>query len=621
MTVPSEVNEVSYVGAASVGPFAIPFYFLENDDLSVIKKTIADGVETALVLTTDYTVTGAGVAAGGALTLIVALPATHEIHIIRDPDKLQNTDYARNDPFPAETHEKALDKLTMLVQRLSQKFKRAIKAPETETADQTIGSNDWLNRASRVVGFDAAKNLTLFTVTQLAAVFNNLNTIWYSQKFSGDGVTVNPTFNMTVAPPNANGTHVSISGVVQRPTIDFTVAGTVLTIIGVVPAGADNVLVQYGEAVPSAAVIADGSITTPKLADGVLAATAAGLAKMAAGFFVVSANALAKFADGFWQIGGHTKWVDGFWAASAAVRAKFADGIWTFAKIDAGAIASQAEAEAGTSAAKLMTPQRTAQAIAALASAVNSGVMQVLGCDCKNNAGTPNTQFDLDADTIVLRTAASAIKIKDAPGAAITNNTATAGPAANGRDQAGAFAAGWVHFYWIAKADGTLATVSSNVAPPTGPTLPADYTFWAYAGAVYYDGAALRNIRVKGSQIYYRARQPALVNGTATAESTQSVSTFVPPNALDFKLIAEASIQDSGLSGPGPMLAILRHIAGIDFVAIRLSFAAGGHAGSSLAVDMPNVGQQFYWLFDSGLAAVRDLDVWVIGYSVPNGGE
>jgi hypothetical protein len=61
-------------------------------------------------------------------------------------------------------------------------------------------------------------------------------------------------------------------------------------------------------------------ITTSQLADGILAANAAGLAKMADGYLAASSAGLAKVADGFFT-------------DTTAARAKFADKIWTNAKL------------------------------------------------------------------------------------------------------------------------------------------------------------------------------------------------------------------------------------------------------------------------------------------------
>lgn len=154
MTVSSENLRISYTGAGSTGPFAFPYYFLENDDLKVIKRTKATGAEVTLVLTTDYTVAGAGVPAGGTITTVVAVSADYEIVIFRDPDALQLVDYIANDPFPAETHEKALDKLTMLVQRVKDLMLRSLHLTDGDTSGASMTLP--VDRASKYLAFDAS---------------------------------------------------------------------------------------------------------------------------------------------------------------------------------------------------------------------------------------------------------------------------------------------------------------------------------------------------------------------------------------------------------------------------------------------------------------------------------
>jgi len=164
MTVPSVVNRTAYTGSGTRGPFTVPFYFLEEDDLLILVETIATGVFATLTLTTDYTVTGEGDPAGGEVTLTVAygtISSSYRIHIIRDPDLQQGVDYGEGDKFPAATHEQALDKLTMQVQRVYDYLKRALKAPDTNSTDMVLSGADWAARASQFLAFDASGNLTI----------------------------------------------------------------------------------------------------------------------------------------------------------------------------------------------------------------------------------------------------------------------------------------------------------------------------------------------------------------------------------------------------------------------------------------------------------------------------
>jgi len=107
MTVSTELNRFPYFGAGTTGPFAYPAYFIEDDDLRVVKLETATGIETPLVLGVDYTVAGAGDPAGGSITLTAghgALAATHSISIIGSADAKQSVVFPEVEKFPAKAN-------------------------------------------------------------------------------------------------------------------------------------------------------------------------------------------------------------------------------------------------------------------------------------------------------------------------------------------------------------------------------------------------------------------------------------------------------------------------------------------------------------------------------------
>jgi len=117
MTVNTAASTATYTGNGSTTVFPVPFYFLVNTDLQVLQKVAATGVIKTLVLNSDYTLTGAGVGAGGSLTMTVAPAIGDTLYIARNVAAVQQTAYPSNSPFPASSHEMALDRLTMLAQQ------------------------------------------------------------------------------------------------------------------------------------------------------------------------------------------------------------------------------------------------------------------------------------------------------------------------------------------------------------------------------------------------------------------------------------------------------------------------------------------------------------------------
>lgn len=158
MTVPNTTNRVVYAGAGSVGPFAVNFNFILDADLVLIKTLIAAPyTETTLVLTADYTVVGAGVPGGGSVTLVAALPVTHKLTIYRNPDALQGIDLGPNDDLPADSIERGLDKLTMLIQRMQDQYSRTLRLSDGDISG-VVTQLPVAGLAGQVLGMNAAAN-------------------------------------------------------------------------------------------------------------------------------------------------------------------------------------------------------------------------------------------------------------------------------------------------------------------------------------------------------------------------------------------------------------------------------------------------------------------------------
>lgn len=118
--VENDTSSVEYQLSTSTGPFTIPFYFIENGHISAwlyTENSDSSYDETTLTLDTDYTLTGAGNSDGGTLTLTEAHNGAILL-ITRTPDATQLTSYVATGKFPATSHERALDKLTMLIQQI-----------------------------------------------------------------------------------------------------------------------------------------------------------------------------------------------------------------------------------------------------------------------------------------------------------------------------------------------------------------------------------------------------------------------------------------------------------------------------------------------------------------------
>ena len=161
MTVSSATTRNSYSGNGSTDVFAYGFKIFDDDDITVIIRTDSTGAETTKTKTTHYTVSGVGSSSGGNVTFTSGnIPASGEtVVLLRTTARTQLTDYVPNDPFPAATHEDALDKLTFIAQELEEELGRTLKVSQTNVIATAEFTEDATARANKLLGFDGSGNL------------------------------------------------------------------------------------------------------------------------------------------------------------------------------------------------------------------------------------------------------------------------------------------------------------------------------------------------------------------------------------------------------------------------------------------------------------------------------
>lgn len=146
MTINTNLSRVQYNGNGVTTAFAFASRVLEDSHLRVLRQVIATGVVTELILNSGgadgFSVAGVG---GDSCTVNVVTapklytdPDGERLTILRNVPLTQTADYVENDPFPAETHEKALDKLTMIEQQQDDQITRSAKLPETSAVGLNV---------------------------------------------------------------------------------------------------------------------------------------------------------------------------------------------------------------------------------------------------------------------------------------------------------------------------------------------------------------------------------------------------------------------------------------------------------------------------------------------------
>lgn len=251
MTISSTVRKAGpFVGNGTASAF--PFYFkvFQASDLLVVKLATSTSIEQTLALTTDYTVAlnpDQDSNPGGTVTLVAGALATgFTLTITSDISNLQPTDITNQGGFYPEVIEDSLDRATIQIQQLQEESDRALTLPlstpssvSTELpppqANYLIG---WNEDADGLQNFDGG---SLATVVAYGTARGDI--------FSGDGIQT--VFVLTSNPGAQANLDVSISGVTQRPGLDYTwISGTNVTFTSPPPAGTNNILIRYWLGLP-----------------------------------------------------------------------------------------------------------------------------------------------------------------------------------------------------------------------------------------------------------------------------------------------------------------------------------------------------------------------------------
>ena len=159
MTVSSLNVKNSYNGDNTTTSFSFTFPIHSAAELQVIERSSL-GTETVKTLNTDYTLVDNG-ASGGTITFGTAPANGVTIVLLRNTSLTQEVDYVSNDPFPAETHEGALDKLTLQVQEVQEEVDRSLKLSRTNTMNSTEFTVSSTDRSGKILGFDTNGELVV----------------------------------------------------------------------------------------------------------------------------------------------------------------------------------------------------------------------------------------------------------------------------------------------------------------------------------------------------------------------------------------------------------------------------------------------------------------------------
>lgn len=160
MSLTSEQRLVQFTLTGSGQVLVVPFKFFTSADLKVTKTV--GGVDTLLVITTDYSVAGGGIpAATGSVTMVAGV-AGDIITVEGATTETQPNDLSTGGAPSYAVLTAMVDRVTILAQQLSLQVSRSLRVPNT---NGVVGEMALAVRAGKFVGFDAAGNLILSTST------------------------------------------------------------------------------------------------------------------------------------------------------------------------------------------------------------------------------------------------------------------------------------------------------------------------------------------------------------------------------------------------------------------------------------------------------------------------
>jgi hypothetical protein len=119
VTVPSSTARTSYNGNGVTTAFSTGFYFLDDEDVLVVRKP-SGGSDTIQTLGVHYTLVkpSPGSGAAGTVNMLVAPAAGDQLFIQRNTPFHQDTSFRTQGDFSPAVHEDAMDKLEFQIQEL-----------------------------------------------------------------------------------------------------------------------------------------------------------------------------------------------------------------------------------------------------------------------------------------------------------------------------------------------------------------------------------------------------------------------------------------------------------------------------------------------------------------------
>jgi len=172
---------------------------------------------------------------------------------------IQATDYVENDPFPADTHEQALDKLTMLAQQNEEQLDRTLSSPTSATITNgelpaaDVVANYILRVNAAATGFEAVSATDAALSGSLTPTDGNFIVGDGTDFVVESGATARTSIGL------GTGNNVTFTNVTGSGTLNIT--GTITGPSGTWDSGGVDIAASDSYAVAGTAILSDSSGT------------------------------------------------------------------------------------------------------------------------------------------------------------------------------------------------------------------------------------------------------------------------------------------------------------------------------------------------------------------------
>lgn len=252
MTLPATNRRAGpFAGDSDQTDFPFSFKIFAATDIAVAVVNFA-GVETVLTYGTDYNVTvnsNQDSSPGGSVTYPLTgspLPAGSSLVVYGALPYDQPLDLPTGGNFSPLAIENEHDRTVMQIQQLREVTDRSLRVPVTSDSSTELPTPE----EGTVLGWDSDGNIANLSGADLAGDLVYVD--WIYETFAGDGATT--TFTLLEDPGVIANTLVSVDGLLQAPTLDYTLGGNVLTFT-TAPADEAVIVVRYAQAVGQTVVM------------------------------------------------------------------------------------------------------------------------------------------------------------------------------------------------------------------------------------------------------------------------------------------------------------------------------------------------------------------------------